>query len=542
MIRGEVVLVLLFGAWVPAAAENTPVAKPPAARAQADAACRAAFARILEHHDLVGAEQLFRDALAANPVAAANGLALIATAREDWGGAVERLHEAAQLEPDPARRASIEKRAAALAKLAAAESTPEAKATRRYSDCIGRARAFLRGGALRQAFEEAGIAAKLDDSRFEAYAVAASVLERSGDSTRMIAFLNEAARRAPSALATRIRALVESTTSSARSLASARENVSLGRFEAAAFDYTSAASREQDRDGRHRLDAADCLLLAGRPDDAERLARTMLASQDPEERSRAMNVLSQVETERSAAEHARTVRAAAQDLLDRGVGLHARDIPEELRTKLRELIKKRTRVTSIAIGPDSDWVVTLGAAGYVASGGAAQDLKAALDVQVRAGNPIDFVTIASDRNWAFVFSGNGYTYSRAVPGLVEALKEKNAAGARFGPLVLTDGGFVLVFDRYGYVSSGQPESVLKGLKFGFDDCQRVNSEKSAFNGLAIGSRGECVAVFGGGNGSYRIGLSDELARLFVKLHSDGSTIDVVALGPGSGYVVLADQG
>ena len=136
-------------------------------------------------------------------------LGLFAEADENWGEAIQRFEEFLRLEPGSAR-AELAKRELKRAREALeADKTPEGKRKRKYEEAFSWARALSQSGLDKEAIAKAAEAAKIDASRWEAYAFTADILYRQGRLPEAAGFLQKALEVAPKEVQSVLRALSE---------------------------------------------------------------------------------------------------------------------------------------------------------------------------------------------------------------------------------------------------------------------------------------------------------------------------------------------
>jgi serine/threonine protein kinase len=124
-------------------------------------------------------------------------LGILAEGDEDWQAAYEWFRQYRRLEPNSKMSvlAQIElDRIPAIEKL---DSTPEGKKTRRYDDAVARSKMLFNSGLLKESVAAASGAVKIDNSRWEAYAIIGAALARENRFDLAGHFLAEAADRAP---------------------------------------------------------------------------------------------------------------------------------------------------------------------------------------------------------------------------------------------------------------------------------------------------------------------------------------------------------
>jgi tetratricopeptide (TPR) repeat protein len=202
---GTAMLLALFGSVLtspPLPAEQgsaAPTADSAATRAQARAVFQQTLAGLAQNGSRKKAQAGFLRVIALDPGYALPyfNLGLLAEADEDWGVAISDFNRFLTLAPNSAYRlrAQAEIEHATTAKQA--DSTPQGKLSRQYTDKIVRARALALSGMGKLAVAEAAEAANLDSSRWEAYAVIASALSRQGFDGDAARFLRMAIDRAP---------------------------------------------------------------------------------------------------------------------------------------------------------------------------------------------------------------------------------------------------------------------------------------------------------------------------------------------------------
>jgi tetratricopeptide (TPR) repeat protein len=168
-------------------------------RKKAQSIFQQALARFFDDKDISRARAGFLESMRTDPSYPLPrfNLGVLAEADENWDEAIRWFQEFVQLDgaSDYAKRA--QKELARLRQLQTLEKSDQGRQRRLYDETIGRAKILLDARFLKEAIAEAASAAKIDDTRWEAYAVAGSALSERGAFDQAANFLQRAIDRAP---------------------------------------------------------------------------------------------------------------------------------------------------------------------------------------------------------------------------------------------------------------------------------------------------------------------------------------------------------
>lgn len=134
-------------------------------------------------------------------------LGVLDEADENWPAAQKHFQEFLSLEGSSDLSASARRELAKLPTLIREDSTPSGKLDRRYRQDLGYANLLEKQGFAKEALLETAGAAKLAPSRWEAYAVASSILLGQHQFSQAQHFLDLAKQHAPTSANERLKVL-----------------------------------------------------------------------------------------------------------------------------------------------------------------------------------------------------------------------------------------------------------------------------------------------------------------------------------------------
>ena len=174
-------------------------AQDQSARTKAREVMQTSLSRFVHDNDIAKAREGMQEALRLDPtyMRPKYNLGLLASLEEKWDEAIRWYSEYRQGDPgsETATRAQLE--VERIQKVRELDRTPDGRKKRLYDDAINKVHALIDAGLPREAVREAARASKLDDSRWEAYAVSAAALASEKLYVEAQVFLTSALERAP---------------------------------------------------------------------------------------------------------------------------------------------------------------------------------------------------------------------------------------------------------------------------------------------------------------------------------------------------------
>jgi len=296
------VLLSLFASASVMAQQPSPRSAPlqNAARSQAAAMLHSALTGFLKDHDAVKAQGEFLAASARDPSYAPPfyELGLLAETQYDWPEAKRWFTKFCELDANSENSKRATQELQRLDRIAELEKTPEGRASRRYDETIIHGEVLLQLGLPKESIAEAAHAARIDDSRWEAYVVGAQALSVDGRFNEAEAFLRQALSRAAVADTSRLgnvagiggsgtRAEIQQAIQECQKeedyqglLKQAADQVQQQKYGAAAEDYRGALKDYPEREAT-ALAYGDALAMSGVYDGAAKVFTDLRSSADP---------------------------------------------------------------------------------------------------------------------------------------------------------------------------------------------------------------------------------------------------------------------
>ena len=168
-----------------------------ASRAQAEHSI--AIARFLKNRDKANARAGLQQVIAIDPsfAPAYFDLGMLTFSEEKWGEAVRWFKEFRRLDGASDKSILAQLKIEECQRAEEMDRTHEGRTKRRYDSQVERAEALLKAGMENEGVVEAGNATKIDDTRWEAYALAAAALTRQQNYDLAMEFVQKAIDRAP---------------------------------------------------------------------------------------------------------------------------------------------------------------------------------------------------------------------------------------------------------------------------------------------------------------------------------------------------------
>jgi Tfp pilus assembly protein PilF len=275
-------------------------AEPVDERSRAKAECALAADFYHRARDIAAARKGYELAASIDPAYPPPhwNLAVLAEAEERWADAIAHFERFLSLLPpgsDLAERA--QNRVAHVRSLAEGDSDPVARTARRYGEAIARARVALESGEIARGVEECEAATRIDEQRYEAFALGAIALARAQAPARALEFLRLARERAPGAVRGDLDAAIAKCSQDAEAMtaeAEAAAAVRSGDTATAARAYAKAFELRPTRDDLG-LQAATALALMDRLVDARAVLSKLAESHDVNTVALATRRLAQLE-------------------------------------------------------------------------------------------------------------------------------------------------------------------------------------------------------------------------------------------------------
>ena len=124
-------------------------------------------------------------------------LAVLAEADEDWGTARTYFEQFRKLDGESELSMKAQRRLEYLTRMLETDGRAEGRRSRQYDQALEQVNALVNLGLLPEATATAELAARLDDTRWEAYALIGSALARHRRCADAIGLLQKAVKRAP---------------------------------------------------------------------------------------------------------------------------------------------------------------------------------------------------------------------------------------------------------------------------------------------------------------------------------------------------------
>jgi tetratricopeptide (TPR) repeat protein len=158
-------------------------------------------AQFLEDKDRSRAREGYLQAIRIDPTypQPRYNLGVLAEADEDWTEAAKWFTEYLRLDNLSSYATKARAELGRVGRAQEQDSTPGGRRRRQYDEAVYRGRVLLRSGRPKEAVAEASAAAKIDDARWEAYALTADALSSQGLYVEAATFIQQAIERAPAA-------------------------------------------------------------------------------------------------------------------------------------------------------------------------------------------------------------------------------------------------------------------------------------------------------------------------------------------------------
>jgi uncharacterized membrane protein SpoIIM required for sporulation len=146
-------------------------------------------------------------------------------------------------------------------------------------------------------------------------------------------------------------------------------------------------------------------------------------------------------------------------------------------------------------------------------------------------NNFKFAVLGADSSYLFCYNKYGYV-SRGLPeGLIKIIREENADAHEFKSIALgTNSSYVYLGNFNGYAYSGIPNELANTI-------QKERANGSEFKSIALGSELSYV-FFYGKNGYAYSGISNELGKIIKEKNEQGVEFISISLGPNGSYIFL----
>lgn len=269
------------------------------ARQKAQATFRQTLARFARDRNLTLARQGFLAAAQMDPSYPQPhfNLGVLAESEEKWDEAGKAYADCLRRQPEAELKSKTEQAIERLKKIGELARTPEGKARWRYEQVLLKAQALGQMGLVKEAVAQTAAAAKTDNSRWEAYALAGSLLSQQNLCNEATGFFQQALERAPAEKKTALEQALQKCRKEQmyRNLAqTAAAAAAVKDYAVAAHNFTQAWELFPER-GEYGLAAATCLVMAGKNDAASIILTMLQEDRDPQTARKAREIMARID-------------------------------------------------------------------------------------------------------------------------------------------------------------------------------------------------------------------------------------------------------
>lgn len=260
--------------------------------------------RFAKDHDVSTAREGLLKAASADPKYAlpCYYLGLLAESDENWADAIKWLEQFVSLEnPNSQKCLQAKSDLDSVRKFQEMDATPEGKKRRQYDIRMQRGQACAGAGMLKLAISEAAKAAEIDSSRWESYALAASILSSQKGYAQAAEFLKKALDRAPDAKKGTLQAALDGCAKEqqyADLMKSGAGATATGDNAKAAEDLNKALALFPDR-ASAKLALATMWVLGGEYEKANEILISLRGSSDPAVAKQAKEIIDRLAIRRA---------------------------------------------------------------------------------------------------------------------------------------------------------------------------------------------------------------------------------------------------